>query len=335
MLSRTDETELLEPLHAGVHEAPLWGTFLMRLRQRTRADAVVLVAGDTVLASGTDMESLRDRAGLPPLPSPRLGALRPGRIYAGEELYDAVRAAARRGAPAFARIMRVAGNATQGWLAILREGRDFAAGEAAVIAGLSTHLAIALDTRQRLDHAGENAVLGAQALARAGVGWLAFDGEARLVAASDGAPATLAAAGVIAVPERRLIGLSATAEARLIAACAQPMEGSVIRLGDRTDLLVTPPPRDGGRHAMVALLRHAPASTGRTTALMALYGLTHTEAGLAEAIASGASLDAAGAACGLTRESARTYSKRVFAKTGARGQPDLVRLVLTGVAGLA
>ena len=37
----------------------------------------------------------------------------------------------------------------------------------------------------------------------------------------------------------------------------------------------------------------------------------------------------------LTLETARTYSKRIFNKTGTRGQPDLVRLILTDVAVLA
>ncbi len=37
----------------------------------------------------------------------------------------------------------------------------------------------------------------------------------------------------------------------------------------------------------------------------------------------------------LTLETARNYSKRLYAKTGTRGQADLVRLVLTNVAMLA
>ena len=40
-------------------------------------------------------------------------------------------------------------------------------------------------------------------------------------------------------------------------------------------------------------------------------------------------------AFGLTEHTDRTYSKQIFAKTGARRQADLVRLILTSVATLA
>lgn len=239
MLSRTDETELLEPLHAGVHETPPWATFLARLRQRTRSTAAVLMVGEQLLFSGEPPIGLSGRAGVPPLGSPRLGALRPGRVYASDELFDPMRVAGRRAPPAYARVMRVVGSATQGWLTVLREGRDFGAGDGAVMAGLAPHLAIALDTRA--------------ALAR-------------------------------------------------------------------------------GERALVALNRLHPEAPGRAEAIAGLFGLSRSEARLADAIASGASLDDAAARCGLTRETARTYSKRIFAKTGARGQPDLVRLVLTRLA---
>ena len=38
---------------------------------------------------------------------------------------------------------------------------------------------------------------------------------------------------------------------------------------------------------------------------------------------------------GLTEESARTYSKRIFAKTGTSRQPALVSLLLRSIATLA
>ncbi|WP_375287432.1 helix-turn-helix transcriptional regulator [Sphingomonas sp.] len=339
MLSRTDQTELLEPLHAGVHETPRWATFLARLRQRMRADAAVLVAGGHVLHSGLDLDQLREKADLPSFGAPAYAALRPGRIYAGEELVDPVRAAARRRPPAFARVLRAAGAEAQGLLVGLRTERDFAAADASVLAGLSAHLAIALDTRARLARAETSAALSADALAAARTAWLGFDAEARLVAASPACPPLLADAGIVAVSGRRLAGLSGEAEASLASACAAfgVVDGAPIRLTTRApmDMLVVPAAQPSGAAVAVGLLRLPPSpSPARHRLLMRLHGLTETEARLAEAIVGGASLDEGARICRLSRESARTYSKRIFAKTRTRGQPDLVRLLLTGLGGL-
>lgn len=69
--------------------------------------------------------------------------------------------------------------------------------------------------------------------------------------------------------------------------------------------------------------------------LKALYSLSSTEAALAARLVEGDSLHDAADSVGLTRESARTYSKRIFAKTGTSGQTDLVRALLRSMAALA
>lgn len=65
-----------------------------------------------------------------------------------------------------------------------------------------------------------------------------------------------------------------------------------------------------------------------------LFGLTASEALLATRLADGLTISEAAAELGLTESSARTYSKRVFAKTGTNRQAELVRLVLKSVAPL-
>ena len=75
---------------------------------------------------------------------------------------------------------------------------------------------------------------------------------------------------------------------------------------------------------------------GAAQALLARqFGLAPAEARLAARLVDGDSLAGAAAALGLTIETARTYSKRLFMKTGTRGPSDLVRLILTGTAVLA
>ena len=64
-------------------------------------------------------------------------------------------------------------------------------------------------------------------------------------------------------------------------------------------------------------------------------GLSAREAALAEALSRGVPLVEAGKALSLTAETTRNYSKRIYAKTGTKGQADLVQLVLKGLAPLA
>ena len=62
--------------------------------------------------------------------------------------------------------------------------------------------------------------------------------------------------------------------------------------------------------------------------------LTPREAALAACLAAGRSLVEAAHELNLTEETARNYSKRIFAKTGTTGQADLVRRSLGGLAPL-
>ena len=65
-----------------------------------------------------------------------------------------------------------------------------------------------------------------------------------------------------------------------------------------------------------------------------LFGLTASEALLATRLADGLTISEAAVELGLTESSARTYSKRIFSKTGTSRQVELVRLVLKSVAPL-
>jgi len=67
-------------------------------------------------------------------------------------------------------------------------------------------------------------------------------------------------------------------------------------------------------------------------AVAQLFGLKPWEAKLATLLANGCTLVEAAAQLNVTENSIRTYSKRIYAKTGVKGQTDLVRLILKSVA---
>ena len=107
-------------------------------------------------------------------------------------------------------------------------------------------------------------------------------------------------------------------------------------------LLVAAPNRD----AAPPTTRPAPAlvayvhgdswsSADRCEQLGELFDLLPSEARLALALSRGASIAEAARDLGLSVQSARTYSKRIYAKTGARGQADLVRFIHRSVLAIA
>jgi DNA-binding CsgD family transcriptional regulator len=77
------------------------------------------------------------------------------------------------------------------------------------------------------------------------------------------------------------------------------------------------------------------SSADRCEQLGELFDLIPCEARLALALSRGMTIAEAAADLGLTVESARTYSKRIYAKTGARGQPDLLRFIHRSVLAIA
>jgi DNA-binding CsgD family transcriptional regulator len=94
------------------------------------------------------------------------------------------------------------------------------------------------------------------------------------------------------------------------------------------------PPSCGERAAAVAIYIRRSDQRGDMSvdAVREVFGLTRTEGVLALHMAEGASLDEAAAALEIRRNTARTHLRSIFAKTGVRRQPELVRVLLGSVA---
>lgn len=315
VISRGDETDLVLPLHDGVHETVLWGTFQQRLRRRVRADTSAIVVDDGAGAARWLVAPAGTTA--PPLPEEQ--RLRPGRVYAVE-------------APGFGRMVRVEepGGASA-CLIIYREGADFTAADGALLARLAPHLATALRTLAALDRQRDAAGVAAAALRRAGVGWAGFAADGRLLALSEDAAA---------MPE---VARPAGAVTAAVGTCVDSGAWQLLDLGHRTplwmllvpvaasDVVATVPTR------VLGLLRLPNGSdvAQQAEVLRDLFALAPSEARLAAMIMHGASIAEAAQVLGLTIETARNYAKRVFTKTGTHGQVDLIRTMMASVAPLA
>lgn len=84
------------------------------------------------------------------------------------------------------------------------------------------------------------------------------------------------------------------------------------------------------RRSVSAGLLEEEAAAPSVLALQRELGLTHTEARVAMRLAEGRTVEEIGRALGIRGSTVRSHLKAAYSKTGARGQAELVRLVLVG-----
>lgn len=364
-----EQFDLLLPLIEGLRDAAQRERFLAGLVARTQARRGVMImrlANAGASDARTVLQIAAPRAADdPPIDIDRLralglpasAALRPDRVYAAEEMlnFDDNDALAQQRAVLtamgirHARWMRVVvdqvGEVT---ILLTRQREDFTASAVVTLSGVAPYLraalrAFAAASEERLQRA-----MAQRALARLGIGQIALDETARVMAADEVAERHLTFnAPPDGRPGRRL-QLPPAAADRLERACAVIAAGgedasahAVIAINERLTLLIRPAQFETSagmpRPVAVATLRVAAREDERSGAavLRDQFGLSPREAALAEKLSRGEMIVEAGQQLHLTAETARNYSKRIYARTGTRGQADLVRLILTGLAPLA
>ena len=325
------ETDLLVPLHSGVFEQPMWQTFLRQLRRvcGARGAAIRLASagegGDIALGDGAPIEAVT-------------AAMRAARVYSGGDLdgrEDGLRA------------VRVSGADIDLTLCVLADNAP-GAEVASLLSALIPHVRVALQVVASIERERNRASVSAEAFRRMNFGWIALDQRCRIVDMDAQAERLLERSGVLRrgpydrlVPSSPVIDRQLTALAKAMARDRRHRPRAINLAQDPwIDILVAPMridalARESEAVAVVYLRGDRSSSADRHEQLVDLFDLTPAEARLAWSLAQGLSISEAAQAHGLTVETARYYSKKIYAKTGARGQVDLVRNILTGVLALA
>lgn len=325
------ETELLVPLHSGMFEQPMWQTFLRQLRRACAAEAVAMRisgagdAGDISLSEGDSL---------------RVGdaEMREARVYSGAEIDHR---------QASLRAVRVVEDLLTLTLAV--DAPEAPGAElASLLSALVPHLRVALKVLASLERERSRASVSAEAFRRMNFGWIAIDERCRIVDCDAQAQRFLERSGALRrgpyerlIPSAPSVDRQLTALAKAMAADRRHRPRAInISQDPWIDILVAPMRVDAlaseGRAVAIVYLRgDRSSSADRHEQLVDLFDLTPAEARLAWSLAQGLSIAEAAEAHGLTVETARYYSKKIYAKTGARGQVDLVRNILTGVLALA
>lgn len=358
------DDNLLQALHNGLFETPLWQAFLDKLRARTGARFVSLVfrpAGQEAtvdLHAGTPV-SLAVRTALEaapvrdPLPYARM---REGRVYSLEDLLDL-------GDPAHAafvqgrmqplgltslRCIRVTEpSGIDVWLSCSGD-RSLGSAAGALLLALAPHLRIALRAFAALERERFRSAVTGEAFNRLKIGWLTLDAQCRIVESTDNMEQMFQWGGLLRrgrydrlVPASPAIDrqLSALLKRFAGAGDVRPQAFNLSR-DPWVDMLVTPVFGEsisghGAAAAIVYVSGDRRSQADRCDQLVDLFGLLPSEARLAWLLAQATSIAEAAQTLGLTVETARNYSKKIYAKTGAKGHADLVRIVLTSVLAIS
>ena len=336
MISRVDQDHLILPLFEGLANASPWDRFMRGLMARTGADRVLLLELDchaerggamaighevgvalTRDASEAELEILNGLA----------SALRYGRASALEELLDFAEGGNRKRQKELlaqagiehARVIRVNAAGKSIWIAVIAHNREFVAADSALLSTLapavvaaSVQLSVIEELRRRTE-AAEDA-LGLLGIAQATIG---KRGE------------------VLAADPRWTRPVPSLPPALLDSGDAQRARYVAV-VGETPDLhfLFRPSPRRG--EAIVCVrMPETSFPSDMAWVIGETLGLSPREASLAALLCHGRSLVEAGRELKLTPETTRNYSKRIYAKTGAKRQAELVRRILSGVAVLA
>lgn len=244
-----------------------------------------------------------------PMPQVFVG-LRLGRVYTGEELLARARGPDDLTRAADHRAIGVQHADGVAWLVLTRNRTLFRAADSAALAALAPHLAQAMALAARLEGLQRSASAAERTLRHAGIGALCWDARGRAVAQDAVA--------------RELLGQ--------VSYRALPAEGAILRDVAPGVEMVVQLDADGRR---VGYLRVCPRPLPAPEVLATALGLGLAEARLARALGHGDSLLEAAERLGLSLETARFYSKQIYAKTGLRGQPDLMRRLWTSALALA
>jgi len=359
---------LLLALMDGVFETPLWSTFLDELRQQTGADYSSLIFRPPGLPSNTVFHLFSGERS-PPLiqelyrqsfyqrdPTP-YHEMSDGRVYPLNELLhldDPLHEAYRKAVMAPSgmnaiRMMRVAeSSGVSAWITITKREGDFTVEANALLSEIAPYLRRVLRHFVALERERTNALLAGEAIQRLNFGWITLDATGRILEADAQGNYILTTSPSLRRDAQGFLKVSSLKHEHELTDIVKTLAGNssarpraiTLSRDPWLDMLLVPANRSSvsakSVPAVVAYVHgdHS-LSTDRCEQLAQLFDLLPSEARLALALSRGMSITEAAKDLGLTVQTARTYSKNIYAKMGARGQADLVRFIHRSVLRIA
>ena len=233
------------------------------------------------------------------------------------------------------------------WLSVGRDGEDFSAADEWLLEQLVPHLELSMRTFFAIERERSRSRISGETARKLDFCWFRLDSACRIVDHDHNAQALISRSRAVARSPRGELTIALSSAQRQLGPIVRDLCGRedgrprAIHISDEPwlDMLIVPsrgssPMERMAPGVIVYIHGESGPSEDRREALADLFGLTRGEADLALALCRGQTIREAAGMIGLTEASAREYTKRIYGKTGPRGQADLVRLVLTSVIAL-
>ena len=342
--------ELLKALRRHLHCSHANIAFHRRASPGTWFDSVLDCDDDK--APGLQ-DYLEKYASLDPIP---YQSLSPGRPYLGRDIYNFDGSFYReflhpQGIDDLVIILIEDGCGMRAWLTLARDTTQpkFSADDCDFITSLTPYFAAALKVFSALKATEMERDIYRDALNNLLLGTLLVDQNAHVVRVDAAAARILERHPEVAVVNTYLRVTHQADDAKLrdaIAASildsssATPTYSFAMRLTANSNLTLViralkPNANSANEKNAVAIVYLSDAEAESVVSeeqLVELFGLTTTEAALTRQLVCGRTLAEAAQILHLSEQTARTYSKHIFAKTGTHRQAELVRLILSSAA---
>lgn len=364
---RWGEDKLLQHLHEGMFDTPLWAPFLRHFLQASDAKFVSLAFRPPdsehliALTSGEGPSHFLETL-LRPHPDGGHGdpihraqgttPMRDGRVYALDDIGDGsaeaqalfMRDVMHPYGLVHMRVVHVtepSGFAI--WLACAG-GRNMGSHVGTLLNILAPHLRIAMRAFAVLEKEKYRTVVTDHAFRRMKLGWLTVDARGHILDSTPNIEQMLAWGELLRRGRYdRLEPLSPAIDralGHLLRSYATDTEARpqafCLSSDPWVDMLVTPAQRSDrivGRSPLAVIYVNGDrrSQADRCEQLVDLFGLLPSEARLAWLLGQAISIADSAKILGLTLDTARNYSKKIYAKTGASGHAELVRIIMTSV----